>query len=313
MSIALQSRQLAFPIALLSMAGCSDVGPGAGTPVVPGQSQIRLSDGPFPFDRLARVDLYIVSVSGSISADTGAGGAAFTTLATLNRRFNLLAYQGGTTALLGALSLPTGVISAVRMVIDTDSSSITLKDGRVLTSTSLPGIRWQSSAGRPVLNAVLNDTIFIPGAGAQVVIDYDVGEAFIPVQEISPTSTDSSFIFSPVLWARDARRTGSISGVVRAGSPTGPLVVDASIRLYLPLSGLAAENTWNTIAYARTDANGVFKLPFVTRSAFWKGGAGSPYNVAVDPPTALARARVIMSGVSVVPLQDQSMGTIVLP
>jgi len=34
------------------------------------------------------------------------------------------------------------------MVIDTDSSSITLKDGRVLTGRSTPGIQWQSSAGR---------------------------------------------------------------------------------------------------------------------------------------------------------------------
>ena len=50
----------------------------------------------------------------------------------LFRSINLLELQNGVTDELGSLVLPTGAITAVRVVIDTDSSSMTLKDGRVV-------------------------------------------------------------------------------------------------------------------------------------------------------------------------------------
>ena len=57
-----------------------------------------LTDNPFPYDRVARVDLYVVSVSASLSADTSAtAGGDFMILATPNRRINVLALQAGLT------------------------------------------------------------------------------------------------------------------------------------------------------------------------------------------------------------------------
>src|SRR5207248_51777 len=125
-----------------------------------------LTDAPFPYDRIARVDLFVVSVSGSLSPDTGAtAGGNFVTLASPNRRINVLALQGGATDELGTTALATGAITAVRMVIDTDSSSITLKNGAVLTGRSTPGIHWQSSAGRPTLDALIHEQIRVPNTG----------------------------------------------------------------------------------------------------------------------------------------------------
>ena len=302
--------------ALAAAASCKDAStvttPGAGGPAVgPGSTQIRLGDDPFPYDRVARADLYIVSVSASLQPDTGSM-AGFVTVATPKQRYNLLAYQGGATALLSTVALPAGYVRAVRLVIDTDSSSLTLADGRVLTATSHPGIQWQSSAGRPSLDAVVTDTIRITDSGT-VVIDYDVGAAFIPLQVTTPGTLDSSFIFSPVLSAKDARRTGSITGVVRAGTAGGAPVANASIQLYLPLSGLPAENTWGVIGHARTDAAGAFSLPFVIRSGFWRSGAGQPYNLSIDPPAGLARTRQVMTTITVTPKTVTSLGTIVLP
>src|SRR5438067_1010556 len=123
-----------------------------------GESRILLTDAPFPYYRVARVDLFVVSVSASLSSDTSAAvgsGANFVTIATPNRRINVLALQNGLTDQLGAVRLPTGAVTAIRMVIDTDSSSITLKSGAVLTGRSTPGISWQSSVGRPALNALI--------------------------------------------------------------------------------------------------------------------------------------------------------------
>ena len=274
-----------------------------------------LTDDPFPFSRVARVDLYVVSVSASLSADTGAASSGFVTLATPHRRINVLALQNGATDELGAVTLPAGAITAVRLVIDTDSSTITLSDGRVLTGASTPGIHWQSSAGRPVLNAVIHEQIAVPDSGATVVIDYDVGRAFITPQEIDPTSTDSGFVFSPVFRAADAARTGSIVGLVRAHTVSGAPVANASLRLYLG-NPATPENTWFAMQTAKTDATGAFTFAYVTRSAYWAtipAQAGKTWIVAVDPPAGSGLGRVILPNLTVAAKTQTSAGTLVLP
>lgn len=271
-----------------------------------------LTDDPFPYDRVKRVDLYIVSVSGSLSPDTS-GGGNFVTLATPHRAINLLGLTNGLTDELGSRSLSEGVITAVRLVIDTDSSSITLKDGTVLTGSSDPGIDWQSSAGRPVLNALIHENILVPDTGGTVVIDYDVGKAFITPQEIDPLSTDSGFIFSPVFRAADANRTGSISGVVQTSG--GAPVEDASLRLYWG-NPADPENTWPVMGTAKTNASGQFKFSYVTRNAWWsqfQSQAGKTYIVAVDPPSGSGLARTVVINVTVNQGANTSVGTVVLP
>lgn len=283
--------------------------------VVPGSSRVLLTDDPFPYSRIARVDLYVVSVSGSLNADTSAAaGGDFVTLAAPHRLINVLALQNGITDELGTLTLAHGAVTAVRLFIDTDSSSITLKDGRILTGTSTPGIHWQSSAGRPVLNALLNEQIVVRDTGAVIVVDYDVGQAFIRPQEVDPTSTDSGFIFSPVLRAVDATRSGPISGVVRAHTPGGAPVVDASLRLYIG-DPATPENTWPTLATAKTDSTGAFRFAYVTRSSYWArtSFAGKNYIVAIDPPAGSGLGRILVPNLQVAAGITTSIGTVVLP
>jgi hypothetical protein len=307
--------RLRFPLIgtlLLATVTCSDATGVASE----GSTSTLLTDAPFPFDRVARVDLFVVSVSASLSPDTNStAGGAFFTLATPNRRINVLGLQNGITDELGKANIPTGAITAVRMVIDTDSSSITLKSGAVLTGRSTPGIQWQSSAGRPTLNALIHEQIRVPNAGAIVIVDFDVGKAFIPPQEINPTSTDSGFIFSPVIHAADATRTGSITGTVRAHSASGTAVADASLRLYFGKPS-QPENTWGTLSTTKTDAAGKFKFSYVTRSAFWAATptlAGYTYIVAVDPPTGAGTGRMLVPNVSVSAQTETAVGTVVLP
>ena len=300
--------------ALLLLAGCrsDDVAqPRTGA----GATRTLLTDDPFPYDRVARVDLHVVSVSASLSADTGSSAGGFVTLATPDRRIDMLALQNGVTAELGTTTLPTGAITAVRMIIDTDKSSITLKDGTVLTGSSTPGIHWQSSAGRPTLDALVQEQIAVPDSGAQVVLDFDVGRAFITPQEIDPSSTDRGFVFSPVVRAADARRTGSIAGEVRTYTGAHTPVKDASIRLYLGDPN-APENTWGVLATARTDANGAFRLAYVTPSAHWQMMANMQnrsYIVAVDPPAGSGLSRSLVRNVTVVAGAENSLGAVELP
>jgi hypothetical protein len=270
-----------------------------------------LTDSPFPYSRVARVDLYIVSVSASLSADTSSAGS-FVTLATPNRKINLLALQGGATDELGVTQLPAGAIKAVRMVIDTDSSSMTLSDGTVLTGKSSPGIAWQSSAGRPTLNADINEQIAVPDSGATIVIDYDVGRAFIQPQEVNPSSTDQGFIFSPVFSAYDRGRTGSIAGSVRAKTSGGAPVSNASLRLYVG-NPSNPENTWGVIATARTAVDGTFKFGFVPTTGPLVTRAGNAFIVAVDPPGGSTLGRQIVSNISVTARSETGIGVVVLP
>ena len=274
-----------------------------------------LTDSPFPYSRVARVDVYVVSVSASVSPDTSSTATGFVTLATPNRRINLLALQNGTIDELGAVRLSSGAVTAVRMTIDTDSSSITLKSGAVLTGRTTPGIAWQSSAGRPVLNALIHEQIAVPDTGATIVIDFDVGKAFISPQDVNPASTDSGFIFSPVLGAASVAKTGSIAGTIRARSATGTPVLDASLRLYLGDPN-AAENTWSTMATTHSNANGEFKFSFVTRSAHWAtipAQVGKTYIVAVDPPAGSGLGRAVVKNITVTAGATTPLGTLALP
>ena len=129
-------RALIVGVVGLSVAICDD--PTVTPPLDAGTAtRTLLTDSPFPYDRVARVDLYVVSVSASLAADTSAAASAdFVTLATPNRRINLLALQGGLTDELGVVNIPAGAIKAVRLVIDTDLSSMTLTNGSVLTGSS---------------------------------------------------------------------------------------------------------------------------------------------------------------------------------
>jgi hypothetical protein len=270
-----------------------------------GATQVLLTDGPFPYSRVAKVELWIVSVSGSISADTSAAGS-FVTLAQPNRRFDVLALQAGATTELGSARLSSGAMRSLRMVIDTDSSRITLKDGRVLTSRSTPGIQWQSSAGRPALNAFVHEQMLVPDTGAVIVIDFDVGQSFIPAYELNPRSSDSSFIFSPWMRAVDRARTGSITGVVKG--PNGEAIADASVRLYMG-NVADAENTMSTLGTGKSDATGAFRLAYVTPSSRW---APRVYMVAVDPPSGASLDRSLTRNVSVQVGQVTALGTVTL-
>lgn len=302
---------LAAFLVLLALACDTYVGTRLAVPL----TRTYLMDSPFPYHRVSRADLYVVSVSGSFTEDTSAKSTTFVTLATPNRKINVLALQNGLAVELGAVELTSGTITAVRMVIDTDSSSLTLADGRVLTATTSPGIDWQSSAGRPALNALINENIGVSPAGGVVVIDYDVGQAFIAKQELDPASTDSGFIFSPVLRAADANRSGWITGQVRAKSTAGTPVENASLRLYLGTPA-QPESTWTMLGTAKTDKAGVFRFSMVPRSAYWEqvpGQSGKTYIVSADAPPAAALGRTITPNLTVFAASETDAGTIVLP
>ena len=303
------ARTLAV-LGLLPLATCIDTRIGGQANL----TAIYLTDAPFPHMWIDRVDIYVVSVSVSTNPDTSAAGS-FVTVASPNRRYNLLALRNGIAELLGGGAVSPGPVSAVRMIIDTDSSSMTTVNGFVMTGSTNPSIQWQSSSGRPILNALVHEQIAVADTGALIVIDFDVGQAFIMNRLLNPTSTDSGFVFSPVLRAVDARRAGEVRGRARALTTTGEPVNKLAVHLYLG-DPAQPEDTWSLMGTARTDVVGEFAFSFVTPSAHWAtvpAQAGKTYIVKAVPYPGGLLDPVTLGNVSVTAGVTTDIGVLVLP
>src|SRR2546428_8912462 len=80
-------------LGMVSIAACSEHSVSTNT-AKPGTTKAFLIDAPFPYDQVARVDVYIVSVAASSKPDTlGIGGPG--TIATPHRAYNLLELGNG--------------------------------------------------------------------------------------------------------------------------------------------------------------------------------------------------------------------------
>jgi hypothetical protein len=297
-------------VILASAVACSESTPPEPQFTGGGPTTFRLTDAPFPYDKVARVDVYVVKVQASWAGDTSAAATnEFVTVANVNRKIDLLSLEGGLSEVLGSANIPKGAIKAVRLVIDTDQSSITMKTGAVLTGSSNPGIAWQSSAGIATLNATVEDHIAVPDEGTDVVIDFDVGRAFIDPAEVTPPCGCAGFIFSPVLRAAQVSRTGSVSGSARLGSSTGPAAAEATVELKLGNPN-NSPGTWATVSTTRTDANGNFKFAFVSRSSLYTQVQPAwSYMVVVTKASGQSGAKPV----AVVSGADAAAGIVVVP
>jgi hypothetical protein len=257
-----------IPLLALIAVGlaCSD---SSGPPEGMSRARVLLTDAPFPFDAVKRVDVYVVSVAAATTADTS-GGAEWITIAEPRQRFDLLALQGGQATLIGEGDLPAAQYAAVRLVIDVDSSSVTLADGTPAV------VNWQGSAEKTLYALVEQPlALLTPGTEMEVVLDFDVGRSFIP--QYGFALNDLEFLFIPWIRAVNEAGTGVVAGTIRgANAPSevlGP-VPTASITVYryMPCD-------FGRLAYAastgRTDAQGHYAIHYL---------AAGDYVVEAYPP-----------------------------
>src|SRR2546430_4315163 len=98
-------------------------------------ARVLLTDAPFPYDSVARVNVYVASIDASSDLDT-TGGGQWVRAATPARAFDLLTLQRGATAFLGEAELDARPYPAIRMVIDADTSSTVYNNG------AAPPVHW---------------------------------------------------------------------------------------------------------------------------------------------------------------------------
>lgn len=210
-----------------------------------GTTRVFVTDDPFPYDTVARVDVYIESIALNTTADTSAA-ANWLTVATPNRLVNLLDFQNGKAELLDSAVVPPGEYGAVRVVINTAQSRI------VSTTGAAMNIDWESSAGHPVLYAYIEHPIGIPDDGGNVVIDFDVGRSFLWY------TASNQFLFSPVIRAVENGATGTVSGTLVSSEGGG-----------LPHATLGAyASDGSQRATARTDDHGNFTIAYLVPGSY---------------------------------------------
>lgn len=249
------------------LAGCSEKSTsGTGGS---GLTKALLTDAPFPYDQVARVDVYISRIGASVSTDTG--GAGPDTIATPRKTFNLLELSNGVVADLGSGPLSSGNYAQIMVTINADSSSITLKDGRVLKSGQ--GINWLAPSVFSIV-VFTDPPLQVTDTGAVVVIDFNLGRSF---RAVNPADPGAGFEFIGYVAAVNAALTGSLRGTVIGSSGGGP-IADASVSVLKVNPSYPVDTaTWGVFGTTRSDAAGAFEMPYVC--------ADSAYVLVIEAPT----------------------------
>ena len=239
---------LALIAAALGLAGCtaSEIGP-AGPPAE-GRTAVFLTDAPFPFDRIHRVDIHVSEIALSPRADTSEGLPEWVTVARPDRTFNLLDLQNGATALLGEADVPAGQYRAVRVIVDPERSSMTDRDG------GHPAIDWQAKGEAPSLFSLVEEPMAIDENGEDIVIDFDVGRSFLP------DSSTGGFLFIPFLRAITRAGSGGIRGTL-VNAETGDPLALAAVSVHYASDSTSALGP--LVATSRTDLEGTFRASFL--------------------------------------------------
>jgi hypothetical protein len=306
-------------VGIAVVAACSSDGsltPG-GADATQGTLTVKLTDDPFTFDSVSRVDLYIARVDGrkaavdsSTKADTTNPGSntnpdsGWVVLAQPKRTFNLVALQQGTTVDLGALKLPVGNYKGFRIIIVSDSSSMTLTTGAVLTSTSKPGINWPK-AGQVVINIPITNGVSIQAGDNQFVVDFDLAKSFeIPGGHITTLGASWRGWAAGIIDNSALPSTGAVSGTVHKDSASGAL--GGYVQVQLMKSG----STVNDTVLGDVLSTQVATTADVWRFAYIPAGT---YVVRVIPTKDSGYQAAILGNLVVVGGKESSNNVVVLP
>ena len=177
-----------------------------------GQLAMALTDAPTPFDSIREVNVFVQRIdarraqSDSAEANTDIenerdedhdrpDSTLWVTIAKPNKSFDLLALQNGVTAFLGSTVVDTGSFKGIRLVIDPAKSTVVLKDGTVLSTTSKPPIEFETRERRGLL-VELNEKVEVKeGQTSTITIDFRLGDS---MSLIGRTIRDG-FFFRPVI------------------------------------------------------------------------------------------------------------------
>jgi hypothetical protein len=284
------NAKLALLVAAVALGatGCSD-STSAGT----GKLTVQMTDAPFPFGEVSRVDVFVVRVDAKVEATDDAEAentsrmSGWTTIATPAKSINLLDLQNGVTTNLGTATLATGSYQGFRLIIDPAQSSVTLKDG------TKPDITWPSAA-QTGIKIKLDQTVVVTQDSSVMILDFDVGRSFIMRGN---SIRNNGLLFKPVIRAVANELTGSVSGTVRSDSPTGALMAGATVEVLKAGTPIGDATPENIVRSTVTDANGAFRFKFLLPGTYVV--RATPLAATTYLPALLTGGVTIASGTEV--------------
>jgi hypothetical protein len=162
-----------------------------------------------PLDEVESIDMFVVRIeakaqaTSEADADDDLEGAESTSngwlvLATPNASFDLMDLRNGVSAFLGDAPVPAARYHSMRLILDTQQSSVTLKDGTVLSGASSPSIVFPS-AGKTGIKILFTTPIDVDAdETTDVLVDFDAGESFVVRGN---TILQNGLLFKPVIRA----------------------------------------------------------------------------------------------------------------
>ena len=232
----------------------SEIGPQGPRPS-DGKTAVFLTDAPFPFDDIARVDIHIVDIAMSTRLDT-TDASPWISVAHPGRTFNLLDLQNGSTALLGEAVVPPGRYRAVRLVFDPARSRMTTRGGATVTGTTAPGepgIDWQAKGEQPNLFSQVQEALAVGENGEDIVIDFDVGRSFL-------YDGAGRFTFIPALRTITRSGSGGLRGSLAVAGSGAP-IPDGVVSVHISLDSLSGVGP--LVSTTRSTSTGEFQALFL--------------------------------------------------
>ncbi|HXJ31160.1 MAG TPA: DUF4382 domain-containing protein [Gemmatimonadales bacterium] len=265
-------------------------------------TKVFITDGPFPFDTVGSVNIYVSKIEVCTCSDTTNQTGSWVTIAIPNKTFDLLTLQQGATAFVGQGTIDAGQYSAIRMTINVDQSSIKYVGGSNAT------VFWPyPHSGEVALYALVERPLAVAATGGDIVIDFDVGRSFL-----YHFTNNYDFVMLPTLRAVIGAATGSIAGTVTGpdieGNPTPIKNADISVFGGDPnrFSG-----TWYVVATGRTDAQGHYQVSFIDAGS-WIVQAEQPdlpgLAAAVTPNVPVSAGNTTQVNIA---LQRQAQGSFI--
>lgn len=267
--------------ALLVACGGDDADPVAAM----GSVRVALTDAPgcrVGNDDLARVNVTVERVRIHESGDdTPRTGRWYDIEVSPARKINLLDLTNGRLEELGAVPIPAGRYTQVRLVLRANASNA-IANSLVLAGQSVEIALRTPSAAQSGLK-IIRPFEVAPDTTVDLVIDFDACRSIVALG-------NGGFLLKPVLSA-DRRHVGAIAGFV------DPAVAGVSV---------TAQKGGRVVRSTVPAANGEFKLAFLD-------AAHSPYDVVITAPARATAAVIAVPAVNAITPISTAATPILLP
>ncbi len=269
----LRAAALAVAAAALAAACSNSSSVTSGTT---GQISVRLTDAPIVGVQSATVWVSRVYMIGGADST----GPQYT-LSSTATSYDLLALQGGVSALLGSATIPVGDYTQLRLVVD--SARITLDAGLLFSNGLATATVKVASGAQTGIKVIFDAPLHIVAGHNLVVADFDASQSFVL---FGPSVAPIGVLFKPVIHATAGNLAAMISGTVTAS---------ARARLF----AIFAANG-DTAATADADSvSGAYTLRFLTPGSYTVTAVGTAQGSTLHAQTSLMlRADEDTSGVN---------------